>query len=141
MDGFWGSGQRDLLAQKQAKGQWYEALEILKVQDLPQLDAEDSVRFWGTVLLGHPGPLGRLFVGEMHAIFDNTSDPNVLFLGRDDVGEIADAFKHLDKNYLVELFRMRNPGWINHAWLYEPLRAFLFSARSNGKAVIILWEN
>jgi hypothetical protein len=133
-------GARDLLAREKTKAGWYDALATLNIENSPRLDAEDSIRFWGTVLKDHPGPLSSLFIGEMHAI-DEFDDPNVLFLGRDTVTEIAQAMNHLSQDYFAELFRSTNPDWGSHAWLYEPLRAFLASCQNRGKAVIIMWEN
>lgn len=121
---------RELLSNRRTKAEWYEALEPLDIENAPELNAEDSVRFWSTVLDGRPGPLGRLFAGEMHAAFDEYDDPNVLFLGRDLVAEIAPALGALNEEYFAELFRSRDDNWACNAWFFDPLRAF-HSAASN----------
>jgi hypothetical protein len=132
---------RNLLVNRRTKAEWYQVLGILKIESAPELNAHDSVRFWGAVLNDHPGPLGLLFKGEMHTDHDDYGDPNVLFLGRDNVTEIAQTLNTVSKEYFIELFRKRDITWTREAWLYEPLRSFLSSVSSDGKAVIIIWEN
>jgi hypothetical protein len=96
---------------------------------------ENMVGPWGL------DPLGRLFVGEKHATLDKHVDPNALFSARNVVAEIAETLNRLTKDYFLELFRSRDSRWTNEAWLYEPLRTFLSSAHTKGKAVIVIWEN
>ena len=132
---------RNLLIDCRTKVEWYKALGLLNIEKEPELNAQDSIRFWGTVLKDHPGPLGRLFECEMHSAYDEYDDPNVSFLGCDEVNEVAQALNALKKEYFMELFRKKDASWIREAWFYEPLRSFLSSASEKGKAVIIIWGN
>jgi hypothetical protein len=86
------------------------------------------------------GVLGRLFTGDLRAEYDEYEDPNVLFAGRKLVAEVAVALDGLDKDYFARIFRSRaqNEG---EAWLYEPLQRFFSTARQNGSAVVLMWEN
>src|ERR1700735_5024477 len=84
---------RTLIDQYGSKGEWYGALDRLRVEDAPRCDAEDSIRFWGQALEGQPYPLSKLFLGDVHAGFDGASDPNVSFFGHVTVREVSQALE------------------------------------------------
>ena len=65
-----------------SKSEWYDALSDLGLDELPDLNAEESVPAWGAALQNHDGALGRLFIGDLRAEDDGYDDPNVLFAGR-----------------------------------------------------------
>jgi hypothetical protein len=110
------------------------------MEDLPELDTEESIPAWGAALENHEGSLGRLFVGDLRAEQDEYDDPNVLFAGRQLVAEIAVALDGLNEDYFARIFLERAENE-REAWLYEPLQKFFSSARQNGSAVVVMWEN
>ncbi len=132
---------KSLLATCSSKAQWYEALNSLAIENVPQLDTEDSIRLWGSKLndLGHPA--AAFFQGELHATYDEYDDPNVCFNGNEMVKSFLAHLELLGKQFFVDLFPSPIPQAVGESWLYEPLRNFLRTLSERGSAVVILWEN
>lgn len=130
-----------MLSRCRTKAEWYEAMNTLAVENAPQLDAEDSIRFWASKLhsIGHP--IEKFFVGELHAEYDASDDPNVSFIGSASAKAFLAEFEQLGKPFFVELFPHDRPHGVGQAWFYDPLCAFLREACARGNAVLSLWEN
>ena len=130
-----------LLSTCQTKADWYEAMNTLGIENAPQLDAEDSIRFWASKLdsIGHPA--AKFFAGDSHAEDNGADDPNAGSVS----GELASAFlsqlEQLGEAFFINLFPHKGPYGVGHAWLYEPLCVFLREARLQGNAIMILWED
>jgi hypothetical protein len=132
---------RALLATCSGKGEWYEALGALGVENVSQLDAEDSIRFWAAKLDESGHPMAEFFVGELHAEYDEYDDPNVCFNGNSAVRAFVEQLNQTGKQFFVTLFPSPIPNAVGDSWLYEPLRDFLHGVGDRGNGVVILWEN
>lgn len=132
---------RDVFRGLVTKAEWYQALATLQVEREPQLNAEDSLRFWGSVLEKEPLPLRELLVGEAHARFDQYDDPNVVFHGNGRVTAMAVALEASGPEPFAKMLRERNAHWEGHRWLHGPLTDFLKTAGGRGRGVVVLWEN
>jgi len=123
------------------KTDWYGALGTFDLERAPHLDAEDSIRFWGSKLqeIVHPG--ATFFVGELHAEYDGSDDPNVCFNGSKSVRAFLSQLDELGRNFFDNLFPHNGPFGSGESWLYEPLCDFLRKVSSRDNAVILLWEN
>lgn len=124
-----------------SKAEWYRGLAGLQIEKQPQLNAEDSLRFWGAVLEREPLPLRELLSGEAHARFDEYDDPNVVFHGHARVAAMAAALEAKGFEYFRNVLREQDALWERQAWLYGPLTEFLRSAGNRGRAIVVLWEN
>ena len=123
------------------KAEWYETLGSLDLEAAPQLNAEDSIRFWGSKLQEVDHPSVKFFVGDLHAEYDEFDDPNVSFNGSKSVRIFLSQLDELGANFFIELFPQNGPLGVGESWLYEPLCQFLRNVSSRGNAVILLWEN
>lgn len=132
---------KQLLDTCRTKADWYEAMSTLDIEHAPQLDAEDSIRFWASKLdsLGHPA--AKFFIGDLHAEDNGAGDPNVCFVSSESASRFFLQLEQLGEPFFVDLFPHDGPYGIGHAWLYEPLCAFLRDVCLRGDAVMILWEN
>lgn len=130
-----------LLSTCRTKADWYEAMNTLGIENAPQLDAEDEIRFWASKLDSIAHPAAKFFAGDWHAEYDETGDPNVCFLSGESVRAFLSQLEQLDEPFFIDLFPHDGPHGIGHAWLYEPLCVFLRDACLHGHAVMILWEN
>lgn len=132
---------RKVLGTCRTKADWYEAMSTLDIEHAPQLDAEDSIRFWASKLetIGHPA--GKFFTGDLHAEYDGSDDPNVCFVSRESTDAFLSQLEQLGEQFFLRLFPHEGSHGIGHAWLYEPLYAFLKETSQRGNAIVILWEN
>lgn len=132
---------RALLATCSSKGEWYEALGVLEVENASQLNAEDSIRFWAAKLdeIGHP--MAEFFVGDLHAEYNEYDDPNVCFNGNSAVSAFVEYLNQTGKQFFVDLLPSPVPNAVGDSWLYEPLRDFLRDVGERGKGVVIVWES
>lgn len=132
---------REVLGTCRTKADWYEAMSTLDIERAPQLDAEDSIRFWASKLetIGHPS--AKFFIGDLHAEYDGSDDPNVCFVSRASTDAFLSQLAQLGEQFFLRLFPHEGPHGMGHAWLYEPLYAFLKETSQRGNAVVILWEN
>ncbi|WP_157653314.1 hypothetical protein [Burkholderia ubonensis] len=130
-----------LLSTCRTKADWYEAMNTLGIENAPQLDAEDEIRFWASKLDSIAHPAAKFFAGDWHAEYDETGDPNVCLLNGESVRAFLSQLEQLDETFFIDLFPHDGPHCIGHAWLYEPLCVFLQDACLHGHAVMILWEN
>lgn len=119
------------------KSQWYESLGRLSLETAPELNAEESISVWDYVPRELPHPGATLFHGDAHTAQDDYSDPNVSFIGRERVKEIA---KWLSFNHEAIRTAFVNDYNDHEFWLYEPLVSFFAQAAEKYKAIIILWE-
>jgi hypothetical protein len=131
---------RTLIAQCGSKGEWYGALDQLRVEEAPKCDAEDSIRFWGLALEGQPYPLSKLFLGDIHADLDGASDPNVSFFGQATVRDVSQALDSNGRGFFEGLFTGKDHVDAGQIRFLEPLRDFFKDASAKGLAVIALWE-
>ena len=132
---------RELLSTCRSKADWYNALGLLHIENSPQLDVKDSIRFWGAKLqsIGHPAE--RFFAGDLHTRYDEFTDLNACFNGKDSVRLFLTQLETLGRDFFVRLFPHDGPYGAGDSWLYEPLYGFLREVCGRGKAVVILWEN
>jgi hypothetical protein len=128
---------RNLLADCVSKGEWYDVLGELHVENCPTFEAEESLPAWELALKDVPGPLASVFTGELRAEKDEFDDPDAVFLGADLVKSIAAEVGKRDKAYFESL--LKEVGCDADAWLFEPMRQFLNEAAGRNKAAIILW--
>jgi hypothetical protein len=119
------------------KGRWYDVLGTLALESLPALDAEESVATWDYQLRDQPYPGSVLFAGEMHTAQDGFDDPNVSFIGKRLVKELA-TWLSLNRDAIQ--VAVADPRMPNPMWLYEPITRFFASAAERDKAIIVLWE-
>jgi hypothetical protein len=133
-------GARELLHTCRSKADWYEALDVLGIQNSPQLNAEDSIRCWAAKLqsIGHPAE--QFFRGDLHAEYDRFDDPNVCVVGSQSVRSFLMQLETLGKDFFVRLFPHDGPYGVGDSWLYEPLCSFLREVCGRSNAVVILWE-
>jgi hypothetical protein len=113
----------------------------LDLKNTPQLDAEDSIRFWASKLQSIEHPAVKFFVGDIHAEYNEFDDPNVCFVGSDSVRVFLSQLEEMGKDFFVKLFPSELPFGVGNSWFYDPLCAFLRGVCMRGNAVIILWEN
>lgn len=130
-----------LLSKCGTKAEWYEAMKTLGIENAPQLDAEDSIRFWAAKLHSIDHPAAKFFVGDLHAGYDELNDPHVLFIGSESAKAFLSDLEKLGKQFFVNLFPHDGPYGVGESWLYNPLCAFLRETCARGNAVVILWEN
>lgn len=130
-----------LLRTCRTKAEWYEAMGTLAIENAPQLDAEDSIRFWASTLHDIDHPAAKFFVGDLHAEYDEFSDPNVCFVGSESAKVFLSQLEELGKQFFVSAFSRDGLYGSGGSWLYDPLCAFLRETCSQGNAVLILWEN
>lgn len=130
-----------LLSKCRTKAEWYEAMNTLGIENAPQLDAEDSIRFWASKLHSIDHPTAKFFAGDLHAEYDAFDDPNVCFIGSESAKAFLTQFERLGKAFFVELFPHKGPYGAGDSWLYDPLCEFLREACARGSAVVMLWEN
>lgn len=132
---------KQLLSTCRKKADWYRALDALGIESCPQLDAEDSIRFWASKLQELSHPAVKFFAGELHAEYDEFDDPNAVFSGNKLTCFFLTQLDQLGKQFFVDLFPHNGPYSEGESWLYEPLREFLHSACERDNGVVILWEN
>ena len=130
-----------LLGACRTKAEWYEAMSTLDIVNAPQLDAEDSIRFWASKLHSIDHPAAKFFDGDLHAEYDELSDPNVCFVGSESARAFLSQLEILGKPFFVSLFPHDGSHGVGEVWLYDPLCVFLRETCSRGNAVVILWEN
>src|SRR5687768_11620372 len=118
---------RDAFAEARSKSDWYDVLQSLDIESKPALNCEDSIRAWGAAFQDEPAPLSRMFVGDMHAEYDEYDDPNVCYLGPPLVQEVARELQKKGKAHVASLLHAVRPAG-NDQWLFEPLSSFLSSA-------------
>lgn len=131
----------EVLATCRTKADWYGAMNALDIDNAPQLDAEDSIRFWASKLDAIAHPAARFFIGDLHAEGNGADDPNVCFVSRESTSAFLSLLEPIGEQFFISLFPHVGPYGIGHAWLYEPLCVFLREACRRGNAVMILWEN
>ncbi|MFA8391725.1 hypothetical protein ACEPUD_16610 [Burkholderia ubonensis] len=130
-----------LLSTCRTKADWYAALNTLGIEHAPQLDAEDSIRFWASTLNALAHPAARFFAGDLHADDNGTGDPDVCLVSRESASAFLSQFEQLGEPFFANLFRHDGPYGVGHAWLYGPLCAFLRETCRRGDAIVMLWEN
>ena len=119
------SSARGELSGCTSKSSWYEALNKLNIETSPQLNAEDSIRFWASQLLELGHPAAKFFEGDLHAAYDEYDDPNVCFIGPDLARFFLEQLDMLGKQFFINLFPHHGSLGVGESWLYEPLRGFL----------------
>ena len=122
---------------KTSKGDWYDALGEIEIQNYESCDAEESIPAWVLALKSEDEPLNLLFQGELRAAQDEYDDPDVVFLGKDLIRSIVAATDNKAKSYFQSLLSDVNcsPDF----WLYDSMTSFLKGAVDDNKAVIIIW--
>lgn len=130
-----------LLSTCETKADWYDAMNTLGIENAPQLDAEDSIRFWASELDSIAHPAAKFFAGDLHAEDNGTDDPNVCFVSNESASVFLSQLEQLGQPFFINLFPHEGPFGVGHAWLYEPLCVFLREVCLQGNAVMILWEN
>jgi hypothetical protein len=130
-----------MLGTCRTKADWYEAMNTLDIESAPQLDAEDSIRFWASKLDAIAHPAAKFFAGDFRAEHNSADDPNVCFVSSGSARVFLSQLEQLGEPFFVSLLPHDGPYGIGHAWLYEPLCGFLRETCLRGDAVVILWEN
>ncbi|MFZ6872313.1 hypothetical protein ACO0LF_09635 [Undibacterium sp. Di27W] len=128
---------RDLLTDCMSKGEWYDVLGELHIENSQSCKAEESLPAWELALKEASGPLARLFTGELRAETDEFDDPSVVFLGADLVKSIAGEIRKNGKSFFESL--LKEVGCDADSWLFEPMYQFFNEAAGRNKAAIILW--
>ncbi len=128
---------RDFLTECVSKAEWYDALGELHIENSPSCNAEESIPAWELALKEVPGPLARLFIGELRAETDEFDDPSVVFLDADLVKSIAGEIEKNGKSFFESL--LKEVGCDADSWLFEPMYQFFNVAAGRNKAAIILW--
>jgi hypothetical protein len=129
-----------LLASCTTKSDWYAALGRLEIHKAPQLDAEDSIRFWASKLHTINHPAAKFFWGNFHAEYNEFDDPDVCFVRNELARSFLEQLRALGKQFFVDLFSHDGPFGVGQSWLYDPLLGFLTQLCERGGAAIILTE-
>src|SRR5215472_5880957 len=116
---------RVLLSDCRSKADWYKALGTLGLESAPQLDAEDSIRFWASKFQSIGDPAERFFQGDCHAEYDSFGDPNASFVGNETVRWFLARLEMLGKDFFIRAFPHTGPYGTGDSWLYDPLLGFL----------------
>ncbi|RKP46346.1 hypothetical protein D7S89_17030 [Trinickia fusca] len=103
-----------------------------------ECDLEDSVNLLGNELELQPYPLGKLFIGELHAELNEFDDPNVSFLGCQLAKDIATALNTVEENFFDSIATHHPPN--PYTWLLRDLRRFFDEVALRSNAVVCLWE-
>ena len=121
------------------KGDWYHVLNahIVASSEVPECDLEEAVVTLGGAMELQPHPWNRIFLGDFHAPFDDTDDPNVALLSESLVREISEALAKSDESFFdrISTYQPPNP----FTWLHHALREFFTAAASRGSAVVCIW--
>ncbi|WP_147426694.1 hypothetical protein [Trinickia fusca] len=122
------------------KSDWYDAMGEIGVGagKSAECDLEDSVNLLGNELELQPYPLGKLFIGELHAELNEFDDPNVSFLGCQLAKDIATALNTVEENFFDSIATHHPPN--PYTWLLRDLRRFFDEVALRSNAVVCLWE-
>ena len=122
---------------KITKGNWYDALGKIEIQNYESCGVEESIPAWVLALKNEDEPLNLLFQGELRAKQDEYDDPDVVFLGKDLIRSVVTVIENKARPYFQSLLNDVNcsPDF----WVYDSMASFLKDAADDNKAVIIMW--
>lgn len=132
---------KELLANAHTKDEWYAAMDALHIENAPQLGDEDELEGgWIEAMAKASAPLNLMFAGDLRAEQDDSDGPDVVFLGRDLVHDIAIALMAHDEAYFRDLLDLGD-GFDRSGslWLLPPLREFFSVTASRAEGMIIYW--
>jgi hypothetical protein len=131
---------RELLSSARAKGEWYDALGNLTLEEARSLDGEDSFAAWEFSISQESsrGPFASFFTGDLRSEEDDTGDPHVVFHGAPAVAAIAEDFRVRGEEFFREM--LERSGHELDVWLYARLAEFLAAASARRSGIVVLWE-
>lgn len=138
---------RSLFMPLRTKSEWYEVMGQLNVgaaNDATCGLLSETWPLWVEATSNAPKPLNYLFRGEFHAL--GGADPDVGFIGADNVARLAEALQAPD-TYFLGLLEATSFGATsslgsckNELLILPVLRNFYATAASKRKAAIVLMD-
>ena len=130
---------RTIFEGRVTKSDWYDALDLIGIQNYGSCDAEESIPAWVLALKSEALPVRLLFQGEMRAQEDEYDHPDVVFVNKEMVASIVSEFERKPKSHYKALLDYVDCS--ADFWLFDPMVEFLKDAALNDKAVVVVWGN